>query len=270
MKDNNLPLVSIIMGVYNGAARFEKPILSIINQTYTNWEFIICDDGSSDDSYEELLKFQERDSRILVIKNETNSGLSASLNHCLRHAKGEYVARMDDDDISHANRLEEEVKFLSKHPDFAIVATGYRLMDEEGFWGNNDSFGERTAMDIYRGRYFAHPTVMIRKNAYTEVGGYSTDPKIGRMEDVDLWCKMYIKGYKGYVMNTILYDYFESRNSMQRRKYKHRVTEFKLKMKYRKEMGIPFFYSLLALKTLMVGLLPSVIIKRIHKIQYSK
>lgn len=268
MKDNNQPLVSIIMGVYNGAARFEKPIESIINQTNSNWELIICDDGSSDGSYEKLLTYQEKEPRIVVIKNEQNSGLAASLNHCLQYAKGDYVARMDDDDISHPNRLEEEVKFLSEHPEYAIVSSGYRLMDEDGFWGKNDSYGERTALDIFRGRYFAHPTVMIRKDAYTDVGGYSTDPKIGRMEDVDLWCKMYIKGFKGYVMNAILLDYYESRDSMQRRKYKHRVTEFKLKMKYRKEMGIPFVYSFLAAKTLLVGLFPPSIIKRIHSIQY--
>lgn len=268
MKDNIQPLVSIIMGVYNGAARFEKPIESIINQTYSNWEFIICDDGSADGSYEKLLTYQVRDPRIVVIKNERNAGLSTSLNHCLQYAKGEFVARQDDDDISHPNRLEEEVKFLSEHPEYAIAATGYRLMDEEGFWGKNDSNGERTALDIFRGRYFAHPTVMIRKEAYTEVGGYSTDPKIGRMEDVDLWCKMSIKRFRGYVMDAILYDYFESRNSMQRRKYMHRVTEFKLKMKYRREMGIPLVYSLLAAKTLLVGLFPPSIIKIIHSIQY--
>lgn len=268
MEADKQPLVSIIMGVYNGAKRFEKPIESIINQTYTNWEFIICDDGSKDNSFNLLLKFQEKDARIRVIKNEKNSGLSASLNHCLKYARGEYIARMDDDDISHPNRLEEEVKFLAEHPEYAITATGYRLMDEKGFWGKNDSYGERTALDIFRGRYFAHPTVMVRKGAFDAVGGYSTDPKIGRMEDVDLWCKMYANRFKGYVMDAILYDYFESRDSMQRRKYKHRITEFNLKMKYRKEMGIPFVYSFLAAKTLLVGLLPPSIIKRIHSIQY--
>lgn len=269
MEDNKQPLVTVIMGVYNGAKRFEKPIESIINQTYTNWEFIICDDGSKDNSFNKLLKFQEEDARIRVINNEKNSGLSASLNHCLKYARGEYIARMDDDDISHDNRLEEEVKFLLQHPEFDIVATGYRLMDNDGFWGKNCFYGERTAKDIFKGRYFAHPTVMIRKKAFDAVGGYSTDPKIGRMEDVDLWCKMYANGFKGYVMDAILYDYFESRNSMQRRKYKHRLTEFKLKMKYRKAMGISSIYSIFACKTLLVGLLPPSIIKMIHKVQYN-
>ena len=203
-----------------------------------------------------------------ILSSKTNDIVLNDAKDVYKYVRGEYIARMDDDDISHPNRLEEEVKFLAEHPEYAIVATGYRLMDEKGFWGRNDSYGERTALDIFRGRYFAHPTVMIRKEAYTAVGGYSTDSKIGRMEDVDLWCKMYSNGFKGYVMDAILYDYFESRNSMQRRKYKHRITEFKLKMKYRKEMGIPFAYSFLAAKTLLVGLLPPSIIKRIHSIQY--
>lgn len=96
-----MPRVSIIMGVYNGFKRMDRSIQSIIEQTYKDWEFIICDDGSSDDSYKKLQEYATKDNRIVVIKNVQNAGLAQTLNNCLKEVKGEYVARMDDDDYSH-------------------------------------------------------------------------------------------------------------------------------------------------------------------------
>lgn len=90
--------ISIIMGVHNGAHRFNEAIKSIVEQTYTNWEFVICDDGSSDGSYELLKKYEESDNRFKVIQNNGNKGLPYTLNHCLECCTGEYIARMDDDD----------------------------------------------------------------------------------------------------------------------------------------------------------------------------
>ena len=91
-------LVSIIMGVYNGADALSQAIDSIIAQTYTHWELIACDDSSTDDTPKILFDYAKRDSRIVVIHNEKNCGLAASLNHCLKYVRGTYIARMDCDD----------------------------------------------------------------------------------------------------------------------------------------------------------------------------
>ena len=136
-----MPRVSIIMGVYNGFKRMDRSIQSIIEQTYKDWEFIICDDGSSDDSYKKLQEYATKDNRIVVIKNVQNAGLAQTLNNCLKEVKGEYVARMDDDDYSDPYRLEKEVAFLDIHPEYAIVATGRNMMDEEGTWGRRHLCG---------------------------------------------------------------------------------------------------------------------------------
>lgn len=136
-----MPKVSIIMGVYNGAHRMDKSIQSIINQTFKDWEFIICDDGSSDGSFEKLQEYAKKDTRVIAIKNPKNAGLAQTLNNCLSVAKGQYIARMDDDDYSYPDRLEKEVSFLDTHPEYDIVAGGRKMVDEK-------AFGERIALQV--------------------------------------------------------------------------------------------------------------------------
>ena len=99
------PLVSIIMGAYNCEATIEKCVESILQQTYKNWQFIICDDFSSDNTFDILKKYEDKDSRIIILHNECNKRLAASLNNCLKVAKGKYIARMDADDESLPQRL---------------------------------------------------------------------------------------------------------------------------------------------------------------------
>ena len=108
------PLVSIIMGAYNCENTIYDCMESILKQTYENWEFIICDDCSSDHTLEILKKYEKNDKRIHILHNEKNMRLAASLNRCLEVAHGKYVARMDADDISMPDRLEKQVEFLQK------------------------------------------------------------------------------------------------------------------------------------------------------------
>lgn len=103
---------------------------SILNQTYKDFEFIICDDGT----YEMVQGLTKNDSRVTLIKNEENRGLAYSLNHCLSVAKGKYIARMDAGDISMPNRLEKQVKFLDEHLEYAMVGCNLLLINDEGTW----------------------------------------------------------------------------------------------------------------------------------------
>ena len=105
--------VSILMGIYNCADTLSDAIDSIIKQTYVNWELILCDDGSQDDTYQVALKYQEKyPDKIILLKNKKNIRLAASLNRCAQYATGEYVARMDGDDLSLPNRFEKQVFFF--------------------------------------------------------------------------------------------------------------------------------------------------------------
>ena len=105
------------MGIYNCADTLSEAIDSIINQTYTNWQLILCDDCSTDNTYNVAKSYQEKyPEKIVLVRNEVNSRLAFSLNHCLKYADGEFIARMDGDDISVSNRFEVQLKFLNDHP----------------------------------------------------------------------------------------------------------------------------------------------------------
>ena len=108
--------VSIIMGIYNCADTLPEAIDSIVNQTYVNWELIMCDDGSKDTTYQIAEKYQKMyPDKIVLIKNEKNQGLNYTLNHCLQYVTGDYIARMDGDDLSLPTRLEKEVTFFENN-----------------------------------------------------------------------------------------------------------------------------------------------------------
>jgi len=116
-----MPNISVIMGVYNGEHRVTKAVESILNQDYEDFEFIICDDGSTDDSYYVLEMLSKQDNRIVLLKNSKNMGLAPTLNYCLKNARASYIARMDDDDWSHPERFKKQVKFLDENPSYGYV-----------------------------------------------------------------------------------------------------------------------------------------------------
>ena len=110
--------ISILMGIYNCESTLREAIDSIIDQTYTNWKFIICDDGSSDNTYCIADQYQKKyPDKIILLKNDLNRGLNATLNRCLNVAKGKYIARMDGDDRCSKFRFERELSVFRENPD---------------------------------------------------------------------------------------------------------------------------------------------------------
>ena len=130
---NPKPKVTVFMTVYNGEKFLDECIKSILNQTLQDFEFIIVNDGSTDGSQGILNKYAGKDSRIKIIQNRQNFGVPKSLNKAIRAAKGEYLARMDADDIALPQRLEKQVDFLEKHREFFLIGCGAVYLDEKGF-----------------------------------------------------------------------------------------------------------------------------------------
>lgn len=131
MNKNITPLISVVMPVYN-AADFLRPALdSIINQTYKNWELIAVDDASTDASQKILKEYQAKDKRIKVLKNINNLGVSKSANKAISHAKGDYIARMDADDICYPDRFEKQTSYLQDNPDTLAVGMQCHLINEK-------------------------------------------------------------------------------------------------------------------------------------------
>lgn len=211
--------VSIIMGIYNCSSTLNDSIKSIINQTYPNWEFIICDDGSTDDSFQIAKSFEESDpKRFKVIRNSKNRGLNATLNRCLKIADGDYVARMDGDDLCDPVRFQKEVNFLNSHPEYAIVSTYMTTFDEGGEWGCIKTLECPQVKDFpTHVPMFCHAACMIRREAFLDVQGYTEDKRLLRVEDYHLWYKFYAKGYKGYNIQEPLYKMRDDRNALHRR-----------------------------------------------------
>jgi len=158
--------VSIIMGIYKMIKKenlVKLAIDSILNQTYKDFEFIICDDGSNDGTYEMVKNLTKNDSRVILIKNNENKGLAYSLNHCLSIAKGKYIARMDADDISMPDRL---VEYLDRNTNIAVLGTWAKIIDKEGQVISSASlktgYNNIIACAMCDSPLF-HPSVMIRK-----------------------------------------------------------------------------------------------------------
>ena len=132
-----MPKISVIMGVYNtgNLAVLRKSIGSILNQSFRDFEFIICDDGSTDDTYRLLQTFASQDERIILIQNKKNLGIAATSNRCLKLAKGKYIAKQDADDYSLEDRLEKQICFLESHREYSFVSSNVSYFDEDGVWG---------------------------------------------------------------------------------------------------------------------------------------
>ena len=142
--------VSIIMGIYNCAPTLSEAIDSILAQTFTDWQLILCDDGSTDNTYSVAKRYlSQNHEKIILLQNKSNMGLNHTLNYCLEVATGDYIARMDGDDISLPTRLEKEVAFLDAHPEYAIVSTPMIFFDETGEWGRSYSIKTLSSIAQY-------------------------------------------------------------------------------------------------------------------------
>lgn len=259
------------MGIYNCEVTLHEAIQSILNQTFTDWEMILCDDGSKDRTLDIALEYQKQyPDRITVLNNDRNLGLNATLNRCLSVAKGEFIARMDGDDICAPERFEEEYRYLEENPDCAIVSTDMEFFDETGTWGRISHPEFPRNRDFLAGSPFCHAPCMVRKEAYEAVGGYSVDKKLLRVEDYHLWIKMYAKGFKGHNIGKALYQMRDDRNAYNRRKFRYRLNEAYVKMYAIKALHLPVYGYVYALRPIAVGLLPNWFYDKLHKKRLNK
>ena len=255
------------MGIYNCASTLQEALDSLYAQTFQDFEIILCDDGSKDDTYDIALANQRCHENIVLLRNECNLGLNKTLNNCLAVAKGEYIARMDGDDISLPTRFEKEVNFLDSHPEFAIVSTPMIYFDEHGEFRRGSVRNQYpTKYDFISGTPFCHAPCMVRVEAYNSVGGYSEDEKLLRVEDYNLWFKMYAAGYRGHILNEHLYKMRDDRTAINRRSYRNRINEAYVKRIGYRMLGLPWYYNIYILRPLIVGLLPKSIYKILHRI----
>lgn len=202
------PVISVLMPVWNGCRNGSEVFLrtsieSILTQTFSNFEFVIVDDGSRDNTPIVLEYFKSIDSRIKVITLPENGGIVNALNVGLEQCQAQYVARQDADDISTVTRLEIEKRFLDDRPETAMCGTGMYVINSDGklIMEIND---RPCAYPVIREALktccvFVHGSVMFRKSAIIGAGKYSSDPMYKHAEDYELWVRL----AKNYVVENI-------------------------------------------------------------------
>ncbi len=220
-KENILPKISVIMPVYNGEKFLKEAIESILNQTFTDFEFIIINDGSKDNSLNIIKEYAEKDNRIKII-DQKNVGIIKALNNAIKIAKGKYIARMDADDISLAERFEKQINILEKE-NAVLCGTFAIAINESGQEIKKMNYIKKSWQEnklyLIRGNPFIHPSVMFEKEKIINAGMYKNYKNI---EDYELWTRIVPK-YKSINLQEYLFKY---------RVHDNQITKkFKLEMK---------------------------------------
>ena len=258
------------MGVYNckSPELLRKSVQSICAQTYKDWEFIICDDGSTDNTLHLLQEIALSDSRIHVISYSQNKGLAHALNQCIAHSEGELIARQDDDDISLPERLQTQVEYMDMHPEYALVGMTAAVYDDSGIWGTFRVPEKPEAKSFLWTNAFLHPTVVMRREALLASGCYRVAKETSRCEDYDLFMRMYSMGYRGYNLQENLYLYRIVNDNRKYRTMRYRLEEAKVRYIGFKSLGLLPKGLPYVLKPILVGLIPQSIFRRIRHAQY--
>jgi len=207
MHNTNTPAVSVIMPVFNEQEYLCKSIESILEQTFKDFEFIIVDDASSDASFKIMQKYASKDKRIVLIKNPVNQGLALSLNKALGVVRGEFVARMDADDVAAKNRLEIQLAFLNKNPEVDLAGSSMYFIDSEGnIIARSGTIASPEILNktIYYKNISPHPTWMFRRKILRDVGEYRDLPA---SQDYDFLMRLCHLGYKVSNIDTPLLYY---------------------------------------------------------------
>jgi len=207
-----VPKVTVLMAVHNGERFIGRAIESVLAQTFTDFELLIVDDASTDATSSAVRRHQ--DSRIRYVANESNLGLAASLSAGLRQASGEYVARLDHDDVSHPDRLARQTALLDARPSTALVGSIARLIDEEDHargmvWRPLSDVAIRWHALLQNP--FIHSATMFRAAAALAVGGYRDDVPFA--EDFDLWGRI-MKAHEVCNLDAPLIDYRQRSDSI--------------------------------------------------------
>lgn len=183
-------LISVVMSVHDNERTVGAAIESILQQTYSDLELILVDDGSRDGTFAVLESYARQDRRLRLIRNDRNRGIAYSLNIGWRGARGELIARMDGDDLSFPERLFEQHAFMKSHPEIAVLGTGVKTVAADGTELGVLLLPENhfdLAKDVYHVTPFIHPTVLMRRNFLESTGGYAEQWR--RAEDSELWIR---------------------------------------------------------------------------------
>lgn len=247
------PLVSILMSVHNAQDTLAQSIDSIRAQSYENWELVIVDDGSDDNSPEILRTYTQTDPRIRVF-TQKNTGLTIALNNGIAHCRGVYIARQDADDFSYPQRLERQVSVMEADTSIVLCGGNCDSVYESGLsipWGWRD---DQALKKILRFRTpFAHSTAMIRASTLKSLGGY--DPCFKTSQDMELWIRLSKSGKVTMLREPVIKrSVLETTSVSARRKWRQVYDAFRARWIHNQDHKFLALYH--TARNLIVGCLP--------------
>lgn len=241
------PVISVIIIAYNRARFLPEAIASVFAQSFIDWELILVDDGSTDDTAAVIRSYAEKDKRIHCFFNEKNLGICQTRARGLAEAKGEFAAVLDSDDVwSDQDKLKKQVEFLKIQPDYVMVGGGVVITNEAGQEIKrylNTTSAEKIRLSLLIKNPFAHSTVMYRRAVANEVGGYSEKldgKEINAIEDYELWLKLGSKGKMANLPEYFVYYRSHPGNVSVQKRLKLMQTTLVLIRHYRNDY--PFFW----------------------------
>lgn len=249
-----MPLISVIMGVYNSdPAKLTAAVDSVLNQSVRDIEFIIYNDGSNNETDRILSSFT--DSRVRLIGSGENKGLAAALNACIDAAKGKYIARQDDDDISLDGRFEKQVKYLEEHKDIDFIGTACELYsDSEGVYGERIMPENIDRRSFLFNSPFIHGSMMFRRKVFDK-HRYRSLGKNRKYEDYDLFMRLCADGYKSGNLSEKLYRFYYDKKT-RAVSFSMRRDEYAVRMNGFKRLGLMPKGFIYALKPVILGIVP--------------
>lgn len=246
------------MATYNCVDTVAEAVTSILEQTYKNWELVICDDCSGDGTYAVLedVAAQNR-GRVVLLRNQANSKLSFSLNRCLEVATGDLIARMDGDDRCSKDRLRCQVDHLVAHPEVDVVGTAYQRFNDQGLADvvQLDPFPDRYSLRY--GVPFVHATIMMRRAAFDRLGGYTVSTRTERGQDLDLWFRFFAAGFTGHNLQQSMYLVREDGHAVRRRTLRVRYRIFRTTLMGYRMLDFPKSWYVWPFVMVLKGLVPT-------------
>ena len=263
-------MITIICSIYNSNKTLPQMIESVLNQTYQDFELILINDGSTDNSLEIMKEFEKIDNRIVGI-DKKNSGLTKSLNIGLKKAKGEFIARIDADDVWYPAKLEKQVEFLEQNQEYGLIGTAYNEIDENGkiiFEKQRLPLlitDEEIRKNIVKFNPFFHSSVMFRREILETIGFYNE--KFKYTQDYEFWVRIMSK-YKVANLFEILASrrYADDMISIKKEK-EQRMYAIKAKLLAISLLNKPIFEYKYLINDILVYLLPQFIVDFIRKIK---
>lgn len=269
MNDRTTPRVSVIMGAYNCASTLDEALESIRLQSFDDWEMVICDDGSSDATWDLLASWRDRyPGQITILRNDRNRQLSFTLNRCLAAASGDLIARMDADDRALPERLEKQVAYLDAHPETDLVGTRMRRFSEDGLADVVDVPENPDRWSLKNGVPFCHATILARREVFERVGNYTVSARAVRNEDLDLWFRFFDASLRGVNIPEPLYLVREDVAAMRRRTIKGRFNVFLTQVNGYRLLGYPrrwYVWPALSLTKALVPIRLAAAYRRLQK-----